>query len=331
MLSLCALLGGCKKKTGPSKPPICKAEVAGSEAEEAQQGDVPPDIWFLIMLQNFDRDAMQVKRPVKDCSGRPIEAEAGDDPNAACMAGENPAARLPDRPLVEEDLQLTPTDDGRQIVWVRTGRFDNGEAVGPIAITDWTKRGVAVRALGTLRAFEQKAAMHLEGFGEKDKVLVVESRVCDPEDPKDCWRVMRLLPLLGDYFVDKPMVAEDGTCLGPALFRLYDAHEVELANGTARKFEVSRSVDFTEGNVVISESVTIKDRDPKQPDAPAVLFRKANLERPLVVSEAGLQTKEGLWEKMIAEHGSVEVRPDPKPEEDAEAKESDAPKEEAKP
>src|SRR5687768_6471344 len=46
-----ALIAACKP-TEETNLPICKAEVAGGEAEEVASGEVPPDIWFTILLQN---------------------------------------------------------------------------------------------------------------------------------------------------------------------------------------------------------------------------------------------------------------------------------------
>ncbi|MBV1856989.1 MAG: hypothetical protein KUG77_01165 [Nannocystaceae bacterium] len=302
-LALASLaLSGCKKE-GPSDLPICKAEVAGKEADEVAAGSVPPDIWFLILLRNFDRNTMQLKRPGQDCSGRTIEpkAEAID----TCIVGDEPAKPLPARPLTEDDLLIEALDDGRQLVWAKTGEYDNGEAVGPIAITEWTSRGVAVRAIGTLRAQEDRAAIRLETLGA-EQILVVESRHCD--DPKNCSRRIRLLPLIGDSFVDKRLQTEEGACIGSAEVTLYEEKLVALDNGIERKFEVARSVEFEEGVVVINEQVTIKDSDPSQPDLPAKLFRRANVQRSLNVGLDAIVTQSGLWDDMLSKHGSVEVR-----------------------
>ncbi len=304
-LALASLaLSGCKKE-GSSDLPICKAEVAGKEAEEVAAGTVPPDIWFLILLRNFDRNTMQLKRPGQDCSGRAIEPKAeAVDP---CIVGKEPAKALPERPLTEDDLLIEALDDGRQLVWAKTGEYDNGEAVGPIAITQWTSRGVAVRAIGTLRAQKDRAAIRLEQVGADD-MLVVESRYCNPEDPKDCSRRIRLLSLTGDSFKDKRLQTEDGVCIGSAEVTLFDEKLVILDNGIERKFEVARSVEFEEGTVVINEQVTIKDSDPNQPDLPPKLFRRANVERSLNVGTDAIVTQGGLWEDMLSKHGSVEVQ-----------------------
>ena len=310
---------GCKKD-GPSELPICKAEVAGSEAEEVSAGTVPPDIWFLILLRNFDRTSMTLKTPAQDCSGRMIEPK--EEEVDTCIYSAD-AKKLPDRPLTEDDLLIEALEDGRQLVWAKTGEYDNGEAVGPIAITEWTSRGVAVRAIGTLRAQKDRAAIRLEAVGA-DEMLVVESRHCDPDDPKNCSRRVRLVPLSGDKFTDKRLQTEDGTCIGAAEVTNFEEKTVTLDNGIERTFEVARSVDFDEGSVVINEQVTIKDKDPTQPDLPAKLFRRANVERVLNVGTDAIVTKSGLWEDMISEHGSVEVRPDPKPEEDPPAEDPPA-------
>ena len=297
---------GCKKG-GPSDLPICKAEVAGKEAEEVSAGTIPPDIWFLILLRNFDRNTMTLKTPAQDCSGRMIEPKA-EEVDTCINPGD--AKPLPERPLTEDDLLIATLDDGRQLVWAKTGEYDNGEAVGPIAITEWTSRGVAVRAIGTLRAQKDRAAIRLEGVGA-DQMLVVESRRCDPDDPKDCSRRIRLVPLQGDKFTDRPLKTEGGECIGAAEVTMYEEKQITLGNGIERKFEVARSVDFSEGNVVINEQVTIKDKDPTQPDLPAEVFRRANVERVLNVGTDAIVTESGLWDDMLAEHGSVEVRPEP--------------------
>ena len=102
-------------------------------------------------------------------------------------------------------------------------------------------------------------------------------------------------------------MSADGKCLGPASFVMFREQEVALDNGLQRKFELTRSIDFTDGNVMLNEQVTIKDSDPQQPDAPAKLFRQASIQRPMQLAEAGLITQPGLWDKMVAEHGSVHV------------------------
>jgi hypothetical protein len=277
------------------------------------------------MLENFNRNAMIVKRPEQDCTGREIRKSSLSEEAAKCLLGPNLPKPLADRPLVEEDLMITEADEGQLLVWVKTKHYDNGEAEGPIGIAEFAKRGVLILSIGTLRAHTDKAAMHLEPLmfpplpGKEDKgprqgkVLVVESRACDKENPDNCDRLTKLVPLIDNKFTEKPLLDANGECLGPPVFNMFRTFEVTLPDRHIRKFEMARSIDYTDGNVVVAEQMLIKDRNPDEPDTPPVVFRKANVDRELTVLANGLKTSEGLWERMVKEHGSV-VYQDPKAE-----------------
>jgi hypothetical protein len=306
-LAVVALLLASCKKEDDTELPICLSEVAGNEAEEAQTGQLPPELWFQLLLKNYNRKTGLVAQPLRDCSGRPVEPDVSPE-QASCIAGDDPPKVLPDRPLTPEDIVITPLENNQSLVWVKSRWYDNGDALGPIAITEWTKRGIAVRSIGATRAHANRARMRLEPMGES-RVLVIESDVCPADKPKQCERVMRLVPMEGDRFFERPFISEDGKCLGPAAFALYREAEFPRPDGTVRRFELTRNVDFSEGQLEMSETVVIKDLDPKQPDAPPTVFRNANVRRPLVLAKTGIVTKAGLWEAMVSEHGSVALPP----------------------
>jgi hypothetical protein len=305
LLASIALIA-CKREE-ETVMPICQWEVAGDVAEESQAGALQAEQWFALLLKNFNLKTNMPSQPLKDCSGREIHPNVPAE-QGQCTASEDDAPALPDRALVDDDLVVSPLEDGRTLVWVKSRHFDDGDALGPVAITEWTKRGIAVRTIGALRAHAHRARMRLEPMGQ-GKVLVVESDVCPKDNPKKCERVMRLVPMEGDRFVARPFVAEDGKCIGPAEFTLHEEQSFDRPDGTVRRFELTRNVNFTDGNVEMTETVVIKDLDPKQPDAPPTVFRNANVRRPIVNSKAGIVTKAGLWEPMLAEHGSVALQP----------------------
>ncbi|MEM7158113.1 MAG: hypothetical protein AAF799_35050 [Myxococcota bacterium] len=325
-LQTAALLGmgllaplGCKKTVdGPM--PVCASEVEGGEAEETQSQNVPPEVWFALILKSFNAKTGEAARPLKDCTGKPLEIE--DEVVASCITPENPSPVLDPRALDgEKDLEITGLDDGKALVWARTDYFEDGDALGPIAIAEFRPNGIAIRAIGALRANPNRVRMRLEPMGETT-VLVVDSMVCEPDDPKKCARVMRLVPMNGNRFTERPLIDDDTeACLGAATFPLSRESEMKRDGGIIRRFELVRSFDFEEGEVSVSEQLTIKDIDPEQPDAPPAVFRKAQLKRPLVLTELGLRTEESLWDRMMAEHGSVEVRKTPPPTAEDEAKE----------
>jgi hypothetical protein len=300
------LLPACKhEQTGPI--PVCLNEVAGNEAEEVKSQDIPAHVWFSVILKNYNSRTKELQRPTRDCSGRTLET---DQEVAICVAAESDPVPLPARPLdEEEDILVVPGDEaGQAIVWIRTDHLEGDYAMGPVALAEWTRRGVAVRAIGPLYANTNKVRMRLEKM-DAGKVLVVESNVCDPEKPKDCTRVMRLLPLVGYRFEERPLIDKDTEeCLGPATFELRKHKEVQLDTGILRDFELTRSFDFAEGRVMLTEQVTIKDSDPKAPDAPPSVFRSSHVERPMTLVDKGVATGVGLWERMLSEHGSVSLK-----------------------
>jgi hypothetical protein len=307
-LALCTLgsLVGCKKPVdGPMA--LCASEVEGGEAVETQSNDVPPDIWFALILKSYNAKTHEPARPTRDCTNKPVVVE--DEQAAACLAYE--AAALPSRPLDgEKDLELIALEEGKALVWVRTDYFEDGDALGPIAVAEYRKNGLAIRALGALRANPNRVRMRLEPMGE-GTVLVVESMVCPEGDASKCARVMRLLPREGDRFVERPLYDEKtNTCLGPAAFPLTKLEEIVRDDGSIRRFELARTISFEEGVVTVNEQVMIKDIDPTQPDAPPAVFRKAQIERQLKLDGTGLKTTEPLWERLMAEHGSVRVKAD---------------------
>lgn len=318
-LTLALGTSGCRKRGDGGAMPLCLIEVAANSATESEAQELPPDIWFSIMLKSFDRDQMMPPEDARDCAGGDVisptlpplaedeEPVAGDGPLivAGCEIGPDPGlGRLPNRPLTEDDLIINEAPDGKSLVWVQSSHYEDGTAAGPVALIEWTKKGIAVRGLGSLRAQKKKARMRLEQSGETS-LLVVESDRCDAEG-KVCQRMMKLLPLLQMRFASVPLKTEDGsTCLGPAEFALFETHTSILPDGWNRKFEINRSVTFSEDVPLVAEVVTIRDQDPGQPDAPPQEFRDASTDRTLTYAARYFETRRSLWDEMITNYGSV--------------------------
>ena len=325
LLALAGTLGGCKKPdTGPK--PICMAEVAGGVAVESEVQELPPDIWFSIMLDGFDREQRLPGDDPKDCTGDstlvptlPPLADGEESPegdNAFVVAGCNVApdptiAKLPTRPLTEEDIVINKGPEDMSLVWVQATHYENGEASGPVAMVEWTQAGVAVRGLGSLRAQTTKARMRIEMAGDQ-QILVVEGDECNEELGNLCKRIMKILPNINGRFVTVPLkldkeeqVGDVDPCLGTASFALFEQYTSNLPDGWIRNFTISRSVTFDTGQPLVAEQVQIKDKDPNQPDAPAQDFREASSDRTLVYLDRYFSTRGSLWEEMIQNYGSV--------------------------
>lgn len=325
---LVSVLGACKPEVSGDMP-ICSAEVAGGTAVESEAQELPADIWYSIMLQGFDRERMLAGDDPKDCTGTstliptppPLSAnapdgqEAGEDANpnevAGCtIGGDLETGRLPARPLTDDDILISEGPNGTSLVWVQATHYKSGEAIGPVALVEWTKAGIAIRALGSLRAQTNKARMRIEVAGEQ-RILVVEGDQCNSEESKLCKRIMRLLPIINGRFATVPLKLSPeeaqgaDACLGDAAFALFEQHTSDLPDGWIRKFEIVRSVTFDTGTPLISEQVVIKDKDPNQPEAPAKEFRQAASDRTLVYKDRYFETRGSLWDDMISNYGSV--------------------------
>jgi hypothetical protein len=72
---LCALVA-CKKTTdGPMA--LCASEVEGGEALETQSNDVPPEIWFALILKSYNGKTKARARLHQQASRDPGRAGGG--------------------------------------------------------------------------------------------------------------------------------------------------------------------------------------------------------------------------------------------------------------
>ena len=325
-LAMAVALLGCKPEVG-GELPICAAEVAGGQAAEVEHQQLPAELWYAILLDGFDRERMFAGDDPRDCTGTPsaiptplpappneagVGAGVGADVEACPpVVTEEP---LPSRPLTDDDLVVAPGPDGTTLVWVHASHYADGEASGPVAIVEWTRAGVAVRALGSLRAPTRAADLRVELAGGQ-RFVVVGGEVCPPLEPEAddrarvCVRVVRLLPIVAGRIATVGVRASadaDAPCLGPAAFVLGEAHTAELGSGRVREFEIVRSVRFDRDGIRIAEQVAIADRDPNEPEAPPQPFRAAARERALVFDGQWFATEPSLWAAMIDSYGAVD-------------------------
>lgn len=299
---LIALAGAAVAATAGCKPkvrdlPICPEMVAADRASEAETQQLPTDVWFSVLVRNFNRTAMEAPEEPRECSGQKIEVAWPDalkeDPRAA-------ARKLDRRRRTEADITFTQTEDG-VLVWARIEDLGNGDAIGPVALVRWIERGLEVRGIGTVQAPAQRARLRLETLSDESRVLVLESETC-PEDQKAaCAREVQLLPLVEQRFVSAPLV-EDGVDAGPARFLLTDHFEEPLKDGWIRKYELTRRLDFETGAPVMHENIKTRDCDPKSPATPCDERIAASEQRPLVFQEGVFIAGKSPWKKVSAEH-----------------------------
>lgn len=289
--------GGCKPKVRDL--PVCPSMVAADRANEAETQTLPVDVWYSVLVRNFNRMAMEPPDEPRECSGRPIEVtwpeQLKEDPRAA-------ARKLDRRKLTDADITFTQGEDGALLIWARIQDFGNGDALGPVALVRWVERGLEVRGIGSIQAPAQRARLRLEPLGEDAQVLVLESETCPKEQGSKapCAREAQLLPLVEQRFISAPMI-EDGVDLGPTRFILTDHFEEPLKDGWTRRYELVRKLDFVDGVAIVDEAIRTKDCDPKNPSIPCEERIAASERRPLAFKDGVFVTPRSAWNRVRSE------------------------------
>ena len=292
LVVVCGMLavGSCKPKI--RELPICPEMVAAGKATEAETRELSTDVWFSLLVRDFNRTAMDPGDEPRECSGQPISVtwptEMGADPRAR-------ARKLDRAARTDADISFSEAADGDLLVWARVDALENGDAIGPVAFVRWIERGVEIRGIGTVQAPAQRVRMRLEPLGADARVLVLESETC-PEDPRGkCAREAQLVPLADQRFVGAPLI-EAGKEAGPARFLLADSREEAMKDGWSRRYDLQRRLEFTEGKVILQENIRTRDCDPKSPATPCEEHVAASERRVLEFKDGALHTTPSAWD-----------------------------------
>ncbi len=295
--SLLLLATACRPK-GPIN--LCPSlEVASDVAEENEGRTLDVRASLSSLIPTVDSGKLMPPEEIRDCREQRVLVPLNDCDNQPV-----PAIRLPARPLDEQDLVITDREGDDFLVWAQAHHFTDGDALGPVAIASWSRRGIRIAAVGPLRGPAKHVRLRLEDLGD-GQVLVVEGDACPPEGGA-CTRVVRVVPILADQFVDVPMrLSENAGCGGPATFALSATHEIKIDATKKRRFRLQRNVVIKDGLGIVHEEAIATDLDASQPNAEGVEFRRFSKARELLLDKDGLIVQKGIWEDMLAEHGSV--------------------------
>ncbi|MBN1208000.1 MAG: hypothetical protein JXB05_24260 [Myxococcaceae bacterium] len=273
---------------------------------------VSPAVWrpealFSLLINGYDKTTGKVPLPPTDCMGTPILWQ--DPAPGECAETAPEGTPLPIQPLTVEEMIVTEMRLDLKLVWAIVRRFSNGEAIGPVALVEATPRGLAVRALGTLKALPKSARLRLERIGGIEVLLVDGERCWGKDDPKMCQRMVRIMPLRGNRFVAEPLVSEDGKCMQPANIALSRIGTQPLPSRWLRKYEFTAALTVAPDGIRVAEQIAAKDSDPRQPSSPPRLFRKAQDERLIQVNQSRMSVnRPSVWTQLL-EPGATEVLP----------------------
>ena len=297
-----------KPQTAPPPPPplippltvkpLCAVETAASIDKPPKDRTYPPQNWFVLLLHGY-RSNSEMARPVSDCTGAPVKTMF-----EGCNAGPIPESYP--TAFGYDDLVVTQLSDDRRLVWVLTERLQDGQWQGPVALVSIEPRGLAVRAIGVLRAYRRNVVMRLEKVGGST-VLVADGQRCDdPNAAETCDRAVRVLPLAGDHFTSGPILDGYDRCLGSSLIPVRTRGQIGNSRGT--KYELEAAVTFTGDAILVRENLNLsrppQPRGSRAPDDDSFVSR-LQLERAVTVRDGHLVTDgPSLLMKWMASRGS---------------------------
>jgi hypothetical protein len=292
-----ASLGGCGGEVRETPPPLCTLS-RENETEQARRRD--PDNEELVRLMLGTSARLEGRAPESECSGQPTSAHRTE-----CDAE---AASLPTVELTDASIVTRRVTDERQIVWIMT-RSDGVEAEGPIALVERRERGLVVKAQGVVRADRGRPRFRLVS---NDRILVVESERCrDENDPATCERTAQILVRNGNRYEREPVRhRETGHCITPPSVALSRTTTSTLENGWERTFLLSASWEEGSGGLVVHETVSVRDRDPRSPAVPPRPFREVSSDRTLTLGSGLTGEDVPLLQRTLVDLASVAVPPE---------------------
>ena len=266
-MTLATLLVACgcateQKKPPPEPPrkssalvaasrPLCMIETAASVDKAPRDRTFPAQNWFVLLLHAY-RSTGEIARPLIDCSGVPVKID--DD---AC--GSRTPPRFIPTQLTSRDVVVTSLGDTQRLVWVITERLPDGMAQGPIAIAEIEPRGISARALGVLRAYSENVSLRLERVSGAT-LLVADGQYCpDSRTPETCERAIRMVPLVGNRFIQTPLVDSKGGCLGSTFLPVRAKGQTGKQTGryAGTEYELETSVTFAANIITIREHLAL--------------------------------------------------------------------------
>ena len=237
--------------------PICPALVTAARAVEADSRVLPPDLWFRLLIADFDRNTGLAPDDPRDCSQRPLLTSDDRHP-------------LPNRPRTADDLSFGTSHDGALLVWARALDYPDGTAVGPVVLVHWIEQGLEFRGVGSLRAPARRVRLHLEHLPAGQSLLVAEGEAC-PSSPacgddtdcaegptEPCPREAVLLALVAQRFLDADLL-EGEAPVRPARLRLDERRDLPRPEGYTRRLEIRRRLDLRGPVPALHAAIRIRD------------------------------------------------------------------------
>ncbi len=245
----------------------------------------PEDYWSLV-LPAYDEGSSTVDRSAPDCSGRAVF----DKPELAEAQGVRSGALI----VKSEDAIVTPGPDGLRIIWLRTHRFADGTAAGPLALARAREGFAEVYATGFYRGREKDSRFALERMGHSFAVTACDEGCSGVKSGQACESRFSVLVMRSGKLVPSEQFALDRI----------DYRSVAGVPGLVQ-YRLTATPVFHDKGLRVIEQLILRDQNQG-------VIRKSDLERVFQLGSGGqLKTaRESLW---TAEVGSALPPREPPP------------------
>jgi hypothetical protein len=280
---------------------ICLKPLARHGAEGVVSTLQPEDYWQLI-LPTFDSGSGTIDRSSPDCAGRPVF----ENPELAEAEG----PRTGTIKVSLDDAVVTPAADGMRIVWLRTHKFSDATAAGPIALVRPREGYGEVYATGYYRGRAADSHFSLERMGPRLLVTASDEGCTGVKPNQNCE---------SDFAA---FIMARGQLAQSARFAL-DRIEYRAMGGGTAQVRLTATPVFQEQALRVSEQVVVKD-------ATQGVIRKADLERVFQLRSDGTlsPTAPSLWDQVTgaASPSSAQAPAPEEPRDRSDRRRNSAPK-----
>lgn len=263
-----------------------------------------PTEWLgLMVAQHTGAPGVQSQ----DCTGRVVRWV--QSPESCIIA--RPALGTPEpTPVTGDSVIERRIPNGRRLIWVITHRFADGTGYGPIALIQPTPKHLVVEAIGHMRLGTARVQLEYAEVGDGHLVIATGSLCPEGTEPTQAGRCQIASQVL--VHVDDRLEARDihdrrGHCVQPPWFEERQTTDKPLPNGWSRHFELHSSLTPTPRYLIVTEQVSVDDRNLSTPDAAPREVRRIDAERFVHLHKGRLTSRQPpLWPKILPAHGELD-------------------------
>jgi hypothetical protein len=265
--------------------PICLRPLERHAGAGVVSSLKPQDYWALV-LPTFDPSTNSVDRTSPDCSGRPLF----DQPELAEAEGVRTGALM----VKPDDAVVTPGPNAMRIVWLRTHRFADGTAAGPLALARPREGYAEVYATGFYRGREKDSRFALERMGPHFVVTAGDEGCSGAKPNQPCESALRVIMMSAGRLVPAAQIALDRI----------DYRSAPGVSGAAQ-YRLTATPVFQPKSLRVIEQVVVRDQTQG-------VIRKSDLERVFRLQPGGrlVPTSDSLWKQVAGESPTPAMPPE---------------------